>query len=217
MSIEIKMLTLGVAATNAYIVGDTETGRAILIDPVDRADLIQQTAQDAGWSIALILATHAHFDHILASKAAKEVTGAPFYIHQNSADWLNALPAQGQRFGLGQFPPAAEPDRWLTDEPEVIELDGIQLETLFTPGHAPDHIAYFLRSENVIFAGDALFEMSIGRVDLPGADYETLMQSITQKLLPLGDDVQVLPGHGRQTTIGRERQRNPFLLDYLGQ
>lgn len=216
MSIKILSAELGFVATNAYIVGDEASKQAIVIDPVDDAPRLQQMAADAGWQIGLIVATHAHFDHILASKALKELTGAPFVIHRAAEPWLQALPHQGQRFGLGQFPSAAEPDRWLGDAPETVTLGGITLETLYTPGHAPDHIAYFLRDAKVLFSGDCIFEMGIGRVDLPGGDYQQLMTTITETILPLGDDVRLLTGHGGQTTVGRERQSNPFILDYLG-
>lgn len=215
MTIEIRTAELGIASTNTYLIGDTDTNQAILIDPVDNAPFLYNMAQEAGWKIELILATHSHFDHVLASKELQELTGAPFIIHKNAKPRLENLPEQGRRFGLGSFPEAAIPDRWLEDTREIIELAGIKLETLFTPGHAPDHIAFYLESHKILFSGDAIFEMSIGRVDLPSGDYETLMKSITEKIFPLGDDVHLLSGHGRETTIGRERRSNPFVLDYL--
>lgn len=213
-SIEIKMLTLGIAATNCYILGDTATREALLIDPVDDAPLLLRTIEDSGWTLKLIIATHGHFDHVLASKALKEATGAPFYIHKADQPLLTALPEQGLRFTGHRFPEAATPDRYLTDESETITLGAITLETLFTPGHAPGHVALFMRDADLLFSGDALFQGSIGRTDLPGGDYETLMHSIFDKLVPLGDDVRVLPGHGDATTIGQERRTNPFLLSY---
>lgn len=214
MTLEIKSLNLGIASTNCYIVGDTETHEALVIDPVDQAHLIYQTAQDVGWTIKLILATHGHFDHVLASKALKELTGAPFYIHKNDVSWLESLPQQGIHFIGRPFPQAAAPDRLLTDNPEIIELAAIRLETIFTPGHAPGHISYFMPAQQVVFSGDCLFAGSIGRTDLPGANYEVLMETIFKKLLPLGDDVRVLAGHMDATMLGRERLTNPFLLDY---
>jgi hydroxyacylglutathione hydrolase len=212
--IEIRALTLGIAATNAYIIGDKAIGEAILIDPVDNAPLLVKTAQDAGFTIKLILATHGHFDHILASRELKAMTGAPFYINKHDEPFLERLPETGLRFTGTRFGEAAVPDRFLTDEGETIKLGAIKLETIFTPGHAPGHIAFYLREYDIVFSGDALFQGSIGRTDLPGSDYETLMQSIFNRLLPLGDEVQVLPGHGGATTIGQERRTNPFLLDY---
>lgn len=216
MSIQIHSLTLGIAATNAYIIGDTDSGRALVIDPVDSADLLLKTARDAGWTIELILATHAHFDHILASKALKEGTGAPFYIHTDCSEWLKALPHQGRMFGLASLPEAAEPDRLLTDGSEIITLGAIRLETRHTPGHAPGHLSFYMPDQRIVFSGDTLFAGSIGRTDLPGGSYELLMQSIFTQLMTLDDDVRVLPGHMQETTIGRERRTNPFLLSYEG-
>lgn len=214
--IGIRVLNLGIAATNCYIIGDAATNEAILIDPVDDAPLLVKTAADAGWTIKLILATHGHFDHILASGELKRLTGAPFYINQRDLFMLDTLPEQGLRFFNMKFPPAAIPDRFLTDEPETIELSTLKLETIFTPGHAPGHISFYLRDHKLLFSGDVLFEGSIGRTDLPGGDYAVLMDSIFKKLMPLGDDVRVLPGHGGETTLGRERRTNPFLREYSG-
>ncbi len=214
MAVEIRILTLGIAVTHCYIVADSETKEALVIDPVDNAPLIYKTAQDAGWTIKLILATHAHFDHILASKELKALTGAPFYIHGDSIPLLKNMPESGLRFVGHLFPEAAEPDRLLTTEPETIELGKIRLETLYTPGHAPGHIAFFMRDADIVFSGDCLFAGSIGRTDLPGGDLDVLMQSIFEKLLPLGDNVRILAGHMDITTIGKERTTNPFLFEY---
>jgi len=214
MTLAIKRLTLGIASTNCYIIGDEESKEAVLIDPVDRAPLLLKTAQDSGWTIKLILATHGHFDHVLASKELKELTGAPFYINQHDEPLLKQLPAQGRLFTGTPFPEAATPDRFLTDDSEIVTVGAIKLETLFTPGHAPGHISFFMRDHHIVFSGDCLFAGSIGRTDLPGADYPTLMKSIFEKLVPLGDDVRVLPGHMQETTIGEERRTNPFLASY---
>lgn len=211
MTIEIKQLTLGMVSTNTYLVGDTEKNEAILIDPVDNADVIKQTADESGWTIKLILATHAHFDHVLASKALKEMTGAPFWIHEDCVSTLEMLPMQGKLFGLGDFPEAATPDRLLKSDTEIIELGAIKLETLYTPGHAVGHLSFYMRGHKLVFSGDTLFFSSIGRTDLPGGNHARLIQSIREELLPLGDDVKVLPGHMQETTIGFERENNPFL------
>ena len=211
MTIEIKRLTLGMVSTNAYLVGDTHTNEAILIDPVDNADVIKQTADEAGWTIKLILATHAHFDHVLASKDLKDMTGASFWIHEDCVSTLDTLPMQGKLFGLGNFPDAAMPDRLLKSESETIELGAIKLETLYTPGHAVGHLSFYMPEHEILFSGDTLFFGSIGRTDLPGGNHELLLKSIREELLPLGDDVRVLPGHMQETTIGFEREHNPFL------
>lgn len=216
MTIKIKSITLGAFSTNAYLVGDTETNHAILIDPVDNSPALLNMAEEEGWTIKLMIATHAHLDHVMASQAIKDATGVPFYIHEDCVKWLEQIPAQAKMFGLGDVPPAATPDRPLTTESETIELDGIKLETLYTPGHAPGHLSLYMRDHKILFSGDSLFAGSIGRTDLPGGDYDLLMKYIFANLMVLDDDVQVLPGHMQATTIGRERQTNPYLLSYDG-
>jgi len=215
MSIKIYAKTLGMVQTNAYLVGDTETNEAVLIDPVDEAPTLVQTAKDAGWTIKLILATHAHFDHVLASQALVNLTGAPFYIHEEAAPHLDNLPQTGVQFTGTPFPQAAKPDKLLSND-DVIEHGSIRLQSLYTPGHAPGHLSFYLESEGIVFSGDSLFAGTIGRTDLPGGSMSTLMQSIEDQLLPLPDETRVLPGHGTETSIGQERHTNPFILNHLG-
>jgi len=214
MSIKIKSLTLGPFATNAYLVADVETSNAILIDPVDDAPSILGAAEDEGWAIKLMLATHAHLDHVLASAAIKEALQIPFLIHEDCEALLDEIPLQGMYFGLGKLPAAAAPDRLLKSESEIIELDSIRLTSLYTPGHAPGHLSFYLAEHKILFSGDSLFAGSIGRTDLPGGDHDLLMKSIIEQLMVLDDDVHVLPGHMGATTIGRERLTNPFILSY---
>ena len=214
MSIRIKSLTLGPFATNTYLVADTETNNAILIDPVDDARAILGAAEVEGWAIKLMLATHAHLDHVLASAAIKEALQIPFLIHEDCEALLDDIPLQGMYFGLGKLPESAKPDRLLTSESETIELDSIGMTSLYTPGHAPGHLSFFLAEQKILFSGDSLFAGSIGRTDLPGGDHDLLMKSIIERLMALDDDVRVLPGHMGATTIGRERLTNPFILSY---
>lgn len=214
MTIEVLSLTLGAFAANAYLVADSETKNAILIDPVDSAPAILQAASERGWRVQLMIATHAHLDHVMASKALKDDLGIPFYIHEECLPWLADLPAQAKLFGLGDVPAAAKPDRLLTSASEIIELDAIRLKTLYTPGHAPGHLSLLMEDQAILFSGDTLFAGGIGRTDLPGGDYRLLMRSIFEKLMPLDDDIRVLPGHMGATTIGRERRGNPFLLSF---
>ena len=214
MSLEVRKLTLGPIQTNCYIVGDKQTGDAIVIDPVDSADVILKAAQDVGWTIREILATHAHFDHVMASAELKTATGAPFRLHELDVPLLRAMSERVQAWIGLTVPLAAEPDGFV-HEGDQITVGGITLDVLFTPGHAPGHVRYVLHSDQIVFSGDVLFKGRIGRTDLPGADYETLMLSITQKLLPLGDAFTVAPGHMELTTVGFEREHNPFVLDYL--
>ena len=212
MTIKIISLTLGPFATNTYLIADTQRRNAILIDPVDDAPAILAAARKENWTIKLMIATHAHLDHVLASAAIKQELNLPFYIHEECESLLDEIPLQGIFFGLGDLPAAAQPDRLLTSESEIIELDSIRLQSLYTPGHAPGHLSFYLAEHKILFSGDTLFAGSIGRTDLPGGDHALLMRSIVDQLMVLDDDVQVLPGHMGATTIGRERATNPFLL-----
>jgi len=213
MPIKIKSLTLGPFATNAYLVADTETNSAILIDPVDDAPTILSAAEDEGWAIKLMIATHAHLDHVLASAEVKRQLQIPFLIHEDCEALLAEIPLQGLYFGLGQLPEAAQPDRLLKDN-DIVELDSMRLLSLYTPGHAPGHLSFYLAEHKILFSGDSLFAGSIGRTDLPGGDHDLLLKSIFDRLMTLDDDVHVLPGHMGATSIGRERLTNPFILSY---
>lgn len=214
MALDIIKLTLGPIQTNAYLVGDTASGEAVVIDPVDDAPAILAAAQERGWTVREILATHAHFDHVMASAALKAATGAPFRLHKADLPLLEAMPERVRSWTGMDVPPAATPDGFVS-EGDTITVGAITLEVLFTPGHAPGHVSYVLRDARTVFSGDVLFYGSIGRTDLPGGSYEELMRSIMDRLLPLGDDFSVRPGHMQDTTIGHERQYNPFVLDYL--
>lgn len=214
MAFEIYTYTLGIVQTNCYLIGDSETGECIMIDPVDEPETLLKAIADHGWTLKLVLATHGHFDHILASKAVIEATGVPFYIHHADLPFVETLSERGLRFVGHRWPDAAKPTRLLTDEQEIIEVGKIKLYTLFTPGHAPGHIAYYWPDERVVFSGDALFKGTIGRTDIPGSDFDTLMRSIFDKLLTLPDDTWVLPGHGTPTVISAEKESNPFIVGY---
>lgn len=212
MPIKIHMLTLGALQTNCYIVADLESLEAIIIDPADEASKILALIDQQKYTVRHILATHAHFDHILAAKPVKEATGAPFRLHADDVGQLIHLQSIAAMFGINA-PEPAEHDGTI-DEGDIIEVGAIKLETFFTPGHSPGHVIFVMRSEKVVFGGDCLFAGSIGRTDLPAGDYKTLMTSIFEKMIPLGDDFTVCSGHGPTTTIGEERSSNPFLLDW---
>lgn len=213
MAIQVHMLSLGMLPTNAFIIADEDTRNAILIDPSDEPHKIIKLLEDNDYTVKEILATHGHFDHVLAAQALKDKTGAPFRIHEADLAFLASAQETAKAYGI-HAPPPAQHDA-LINEGDVFEVDSIRLETLFTPGHAPGHVSFVLASEETVFSGDCLFSGSIGRTDLPGADYETLMKSITKKLLPLGDSYTVCNGHGPITTIGHERETNPFVTQWL--
>ena len=213
MTTEILTLTLGAFATNCYIVGNTATCEALVIDPVDDAARLEHSARKAGWTIRLILATHGHLDHILAAADLIRLTGAPFHIHRDSPRLQHDIPDDA--FLEQLFPPLPCPAYCFGNDEEQTGIAGIPLRTIFTPGHAPDHVAFHSPAMGVLFGGDCLFAGSIGRTDFPNADLSTLMRSITERLLTLPDETRVLPGHMGPTTIGIERNSNPFLLEYI--
>ncbi len=161
MTIEILKLTLGPLQTNCYIVGDTDTRDAVVIDPSDQAALLFETARARDWTIREILATHGHFDHILASRDLKQMTGAPFRVHIREEAQIKIMPKRVRDWLRIDVPPAAEIDAYVTPG-ETITAGSLAFEVLFTPGHSPGHVSYVLRRANVVFSGDCLFLGSIG-------------------------------------------------------
>lgn len=207
----IKGLEVGPFLSNCYIVGSEKTKEGMIIDPGAEAELILKTAGELGLSITLIVFTHTHLDHIGALAQVKEATRAKFAVHEaegakKGAHVFNQM--LGSFLG-GSFRPPPEPDRLLR-EGDVIEIGELSFKVLHTPGHSPGGIC--LLGHGVVFCGDTLFNFSIGRTDFPGGDYDQLMDSIHTKLMVLPDETRVLCGHGPETTIGFERQRNPFVL-----
>lgn len=206
---EILQLPLGPLQTNCYILACTETNKAAVIDPSDNGRFIADTIQEKGWELTHILLTHSHFDHVGGLKELKEISNAPIYIHPEAIPMLKLAPQSAARFQLSVAQPPAT-DELLT-EGDVIQVGTLKLDVLFTPGHAPGHVSFYLAEDHVIFDGDVLFQQSIGRTDLPGGDHDLLIQVIREKLMVLPDETAVLSGHGATTTIGQEKAWNPFL------
>jgi len=200
-------------AENSWLVGCPESGRAALVDPGGHVPQLLQAARDHGLEIVDIWLTHAHIDHVTGVAEAVEATGAPVWLHPDDLRLYEAVEQQGAMFGL-QITPPPPPDHELAAG-QTLELGSLRAEVRFVPGHSPGHVAFWFAAQQVVIAGDCLFAGSIGRTDLPGGSYGTLMDSIREQLLPLGDEVRVLPGHGPETTIGRERSSNPFVLEML--
>lgn len=209
--VQIRQLTLGPLQTNCYIVGCEETQLAAVIDPAWDGQGIVAAAEVVGWEITHILLTHSHFDHVGGLQETKDATGAPIYIHGDAVEMLGNTTMSAAFFGL-RMPAPPAPDEYLANG-QIIEIGKLKLHTLLTPGHAPGHVCFHLPEYRVLFDGDVLFKGGIGRTDLPGGDYESLMRSIARDLLPLPDDTRVFSGHGPSTTIGEERLTNPFLQD----
>ena len=204
----IKQLPVGPIQANCYIVGCEETKEGVVIDPGDEPDRILAEVEAAGLTIKYILNTHAHFDHILANGDLVEATGAPVALHPLD------LPLWQQGGGAAFFgldvPSVPDPDLELAAGDEI-NFGVHTLKVLFTPGHSPGHVSFYDADSGIIFDGDVLFAGGIGRTDLPGGSYETLMASINEKLMVLPDETVVCSGHGPTTTIGQERASNPWL------
>ena len=203
----LETITVGPFLENCYVIGTDATGA--IIDPGDEATRIALAVEQTGLEISQILVTHAHIDHVGAVAALAEEYACPVLMHAEAEPMLRQVPTQAMTMGLrfGKVPTA---DRYIEDE-EILDVGGLRLKSLYTPGHAPGHLALYVEDEGVVVSGDTLFAGSVGRTDLFGGSMEVLMRSINERLLTLPDETRVYPGHGPPTTIGDERAHNPFL------
>lgn len=204
----LKSLVVGPLAVNCYIVGDEATREAMVIDPAAEAGVILRSIEELGLKVKSIVLTHGHPDHVAALKEVKEATGAEIAVHSGDAEY-HRQQALALLFGLF-CPDPPPPDRLLKDS-DSINIGGLHFEVMHTPGHTPGSIC--LLGHGVLFSGDTLFNYGIGRYDLPGGDYAQLINSLRATLMSLPDETIVYPGHGPETTIGAERQDNPFLYE----
>ncbi len=206
---QVKTFTVGQLFTNCYLVTCPRTQHTAVIDPGDEAYRILSAARAAQLKITHILLTHAHFDHMGAANALVEATSAPILLHPED----NLLFDVGGGAMLFGFPPPDVPNRVESlGEGQKILVGEVTLQVMHTPGHSPGSVCFYATEHQAIFVGDVLFADGIGRTDLPGGDYATLMRSI-QRLMNLPDETAVYPGHGPATTIGRERSENLWLSE----
>ena len=205
--LEIVALPNGQFAENCYILADRDTRRAVLIDPGEEARRFLAELDTRGLALEAIWLTHGHVDHIMGVAEVKAATGVPVYLHPADRALYDALPQQGSWMGLVLDTPPP-PDHSLADG-QTLHFGRHQFTVRHTPGHSPGSVSFLGR--DVIFGGDVLFSGSIGRTDLPGGDFATLLQSLQSVFLTLPDSTVVLSGHGPETTIGVERMTNPFL------
>lgn len=211
---------LWAAATNCYVIAPERGGPAVIVDAPPDVDAIVRllTAQDLV-PVALLV-THGHVDHAGGVARVVDQTGVSAYLHPDD-DYLVSDPATQLRSIFGFVPPGAEefapPDRYVDlTHGQRLEFAGFDFEVRHTPGHTRGHCVFVVEEEGLLFSGDQLFAGSIGRSDLPGGDFRMLMTSMRTHVMTLPDDTRVLPGHGPETTIGRERVVNPFIVEYLG-
>ena len=208
----VRCFTGGAFGENAYLLSCVGTGEAIVVDPGAAVGELLDTAEESGVRVVSIVLTHAHLDHVDGVAEAKRRTDAPVYLHPDDAELYRAAPLQAEWFGVTiETPPPA--DRPLAEGGRVT-FGECELEVRHAPGHAPGHVV--LVAESFAMVGDCVFAGSIGRTDLPGGDFQTLMRSIRTRILTLPAETILYPGHGPETTVGHERATNPFLVQNLG-
>lgn len=204
-----EILIVGPLQCNCSILGDETSREAIVVDPGDNISGIIAILQKHQLTLKQIIVTHAHIDHIAGAQRLKRLTGAPILYNQNDLPLVKMMDVQAGWLGI-PTPEVAPPDASLEDR-QVISIAGLTGSILHTPGHTEGSVCLYLPQQSLLLAGDTLFAGSVGRTDLPGGNSQKLIQSIHESLLPLPDEVTVIPGHGARTTIGMERVSNPFL------
>lgn len=205
----VNGLVVGLFGTNCYIVGSRQRGEAVVIDPGDQPDEILALARDLGVTVKRVIATHAHLDHVLAAGALKERTGAPLFLHQHDREIFQSVPDSARQWLGREVNALPEPDFWLRGG-EDLEVAGVTLTALHTPGHTRGSVSLYAEERQLLFSGDTLFRGTVGRTDLPGGNFDTLMQTLNATLAGLPDDTRVLPGHMQETTIAAEKATNPY-------
>ncbi|MDH4349445.1 MAG: MBL fold metallo-hydrolase [Gemmatimonadota bacterium] len=204
----VVSLPNGRFSENCYLLADQECGRAVMVDPGEEPILFLSELDRRGWQLEAVWLTHAHVDHIMGVRAVKQATGVPVLLHPADRSLYDALPRQGEWMGL-RLEAAPPPDVMLSDGQQLI-LGSRTFTVRHTPGHSPGSVSFV--TDGRVFGGDVLFSGSIGRTDLPGGDYATLLHSIQTVFLALPDSTIVHSGHGPDTTVGIERVTNPFLV-----
>jgi len=207
--IDVLMATVGPVQENCFIVRPQDGERAVIVDPGEEAPRLLEAIDELGVTLEAILLTHTHFDHVGAVAPIARATGAPVYCPDIEVPVLRDIMAYVPWPGFGPFE-SWDPEHTIQGG-ETLELAGLTLDVIHTPGHSPGHVTYVVRDESALLSGDVLFEGAVGRTDLPGGDGPTLMASIAYLLDNFDDDTTVYPGHMGVTTLGAERATNPFL------
>jgi hydroxyacylglutathione hydrolase len=208
--LEIVSFILGPVKTNAYLLADSESGDAAVIDPAWDGHLILAEAQNRNWRIAHLWYTHAHFDHIGGAGAIADGLNPLPLVALHPADHVLWRAEGGAPLFGFKIDPGPEPTIDLF-QGQVLRLGSVEIEVRFTPGHTPGHCIFYVPSANVCFCGDLIFQNSVGRTDLPGSDWDSLVNSIKSQVFVLPDNTRLLSGHGPETTVGREKKFNPFV------
>ncbi len=210
---KLEVLIVGMFEVNCYLFWNEVTNDGVIIDPGDEEERIISRIEELGFKPSAILLTHGHGDHIVAVDAVKKKYDIPLYIGNGEEDLLKN-PSANVSAMIGHPIVAPPPDHLIEDE-QLLNLGSISLRVLSTPGHSPAGVCYLHEKEGILFTGDTLFWSSIGRTDFPGSSHEQLMSSIKTKILTLPDSIECFPGHGPKTTVGAERENNPFLTGHF--
>jgi glyoxylase-like metal-dependent hydrolase (beta-lactamase superfamily II) len=211
MSLEFKIIPVTPFAQNCSVVWCTETNVAAVIDPGGDLDKVTNVIRDKGLELDKILITHAHLDHAGGTAELARFTGVPIIgPHRDDQFWIDLLPEQCRQFGFDGD--SFTPDQWLNHGDHVV-LGNLTFDVVHCPGHTPGHVVFVEKTQQFAAVGDVIFQGSIGRTDFPKSNPQALLDSIRQRLLPLGDDIRFIPGHGPMSTFGQERQTNPFVAD----
>lgn len=208
---DVRSFTVGPVAENCFIFRRDGSERALIVDPGDEAPRILHAVEELGLTVEAILLTHCHFDHIGAVAPVAQATGAPVHCPEIEVPVLADIMAFVPWPGFGPYE-SYEADETVAGG-ETLALADMEIEVLFTPGHSPGHVTYAVREESALFSGDVLFQGSVGRVDLPGGDWPTLLESIRTLVDGFPPETVVHPGHMGTTTLGAERASNPFLAE----
>jgi len=205
----LETFPVGMLQCNCTLIGDETSHEAMVIDPGDNIPQILARLKAHGLVLMQIVVTHAHIDHVGGALQLKRATGAPILLNQNDLPLLKMMDVQAGWLGIE--PPEVTPPDASAEHGMIVGIAEHPAQVLHTPGHTPGSICLLFEKDNLLLAGDTLFAGSIGRTDLPGGDSGQILRSIHDRLLPLPDELRVVPGHGAMTTIGEERESNPFL------
>ena len=209
MNLSVYLFTVGPLQENCYLLADEKTKTAVFVDPGDDADLLLDVLKEKNYQLQAIWLTHAHFDHVGAVEDITQVHDVPVLLHPNDNILYDNAAKAAARWQIAIKQPGKKPSE--LKDGQILKIAETEVECIFTPGHAPGHIAFYIKDENLLLSGDALFKEGIGRTDLPFGDHQQLLTSIRERLFVLPDDTNVYSGHGEGTTIAHEKEYNPFL------